>query len=99
MCWVTAILDICSSPASPMLLLTLSRTRSDSLRGWFKLPRPTKVAPTWPIPDNDLTNTFLPVFFPSTFPLSGRISRSVATAWIGMAAPSGIISESNSMRT
>ena len=67
---VTANLDISSSEASPMLLPTRSRKMSDSLNGWFRLLRPTNIVPTCPIPDNDLTSTFLPVFFPSALPLN-----------------------------
>ena len=55
---VIAIRDISSSEASPMLLLTRSRMRSDSLKGWFRLPRPNSNAPACPIPDSDLTRTW-----------------------------------------
>ena len=61
---VIAIRDISSSEASPMLLLTRSRIMSDSLNGWFKLPRPNNSEPASPIPESDLTKTFLPVFLP-----------------------------------
>ncbi len=93
--WEMDSTETSSSPASPTLLLTRSRIRSDSLRGWFRLPCPTNIEPAWPIPDSDLTRTFFPVFLPSTFPLSGRKSKPVAAASMGTTAPSGISRESN----
>ena len=38
-------------------------------------PRPSSSAPACPIPESDLTRTFLPVFFPSIFPFKGKYAK------------------------
>src|SRR5207302_11330130 len=43
MCWLIDNRETSSSPASPMLLPTRSRIRSDSFNGWFRLRCPTNI--------------------------------------------------------